>query len=99
MRSRSRKRRLGLRQDVERAEPRRVLALGEIEVRAKLAGDGELAVLERQLAGDEQLAVEMEKGHVVGDRRRDLGQGEVERLQPCFDLSCHVASIAFQRHV
>ena len=35
---------------------------------------------------------EMEEGNVIGERRRQLRQRDVKRLQPCFDFACHVAS-------
>src|SRR5688572_27734885 len=83
-------RRSGLGQDVKRAKPRRRLALAEIEFGAKLAGHGNFAVGERQLAGNVELAVEVKKGHVAAKGGSGLRQNEVERLQPCFDLSRHM---------
>ena len=73
MRSRSRSAGFGLGEDVERAKPRRLLPLVEIEVGAELAGDGDRAVLERQLPRNEKLAVEVEIGHVIGDGRATSG--------------------------
>jgi hypothetical protein len=83
---------LGLRQDIERTEPCRFLALSQINARAKLACDSYLAVTQGQLSGDEQQIAEMKERYVVGDWRRELGQRDVQRPQPCFDFACHIAS-------
>src|SRR4029079_17744982 len=79
-------------ENIERAEPRGVLALVEIEVVAKRAGHGEATAFEGQLSRYEKLAVEVKIGHVIGHGRGDLGQHQVESLQPRFDLTRHAAS-------
>ena len=58
------KRGFRLGEDVERAEPRRLVPLGKVEIGAELAGDCD-ATGEGQLPGNEQLAVEVEKGDVA----------------------------------
>ena len=43
------------------------LPLGEVDLGADLAGDCDLAVIERQLTGNEELAVEVKEGDIAGD--------------------------------
>src|SRR5262245_50016125 len=83
----------GLREEVEGAKPRRLAALGEVELGADLAGNCDLAVNERQLAGNEELTVDVKKVGIAADRGHRLGKNEAKRLQACFDLSRHGASL------
>src|SRR4029079_7553613 len=74
-------------ENIERAQPRRILPLFEIEVGAKRPGHGHATALEGQLSRYVKQAVEVKIGHVIGHGRGDLGQYEVESLQPRFDLT------------
>src|SRR5262245_31003009 len=80
---------LCLRQNVERAETRSLLAFGEVGIGADLAGNGDLAVPHGKLARDEEQTIEMKEGDIAAESGLGLWEGKVERLQPCFYLSCH----------
>src|SRR5262245_61890673 len=83
---------LGLGENIERTEPRRFPALGDVEPSAKSTGHCKLPVLQRQLASYKELAAQMQERDVIGDGEGNLGQGEVQGLKPCFDHSGHGVS-------
>src|SRR5215813_4333831 len=59
---------------------------------AQSTGHCKLPVLQRQLASYKELAAQMQERDVIGDGEGNLGQGEVQGLEPCFDLSGHDVS-------
>ena len=63
-------RRLGLGEDVDRAELGRFLAGRRIEVAPEQAAGHQLAVLQRQLPGGEDQIAGPHERHIVGRRRR-----------------------------
>jgi len=71
------------------------LALSDVDRRAERPGDSDLSLLERELARNEKLAAEVEKGNIVGDGGGDRGKNEVERFQTCFNFSSHDVSNRF----
>ena len=82
-----------LRHQVDEAEPRRRHALGQRHAGAELAGIGDLAVLQRDLAGDHHQLPGDVVGDVVRNRRRRRRQGDAQFLQPRLDPARHAASL------
>src|SRR5512140_3293166 len=82
-------RRLGLREDIKRAQPRGLLTPREVDVGAELARDRDLAILRRDLARDERQSVEMQEGDIAAERGLRIREGKVKCLEPCFDFSWH----------
>ncbi|KDN16345.1 hypothetical protein DV20_41635 [Amycolatopsis rifamycinica] len=70
------------RERVERRRPRVALRLFGADLRADLAGRGEHAVDEGQLAGGVDVLAALHGGHVRGQRGRDAGQLDAELLEP-----------------
>lgn len=68
----------GLRQDVDGAIFRGFLTGGDINVAAKQASRGQLAILQRQLAGGQQEIAAAGERDVVGDRHGGHRQGDAE---------------------
>src|SRR5204862_344414 len=71
-------RRLHLGQEIETAEPRGGLAVGDLVFLAELPDIAEFAIPHRDLAGDEGEPAGEGHRHVVGDRYRCLGQLDPE---------------------
>jgi hypothetical protein len=78
--------------DVERAQSRRLLSVLDLEFLAELAEELRLAVLLRNLAGDEEQIAGAHSRHVVAGRRAGVGQGDPEFLEAGVDPSSHVSS-------
>ena len=77
---------LGLGENVDGAEFGGALACRDIDAVAEMAGDGDLAVFHRQLAGDIEMRSADDEGHIVGGRRGGLRQGDSQFLEACFDF-------------
>ena len=81
--------RLQMHQDIDEAQPRGFLRLLDRNAPADLAGDRDLAVDRRHLAGDDDQVAGDDVGHIVRDRRHRPRQGDAEFRQFRLDLTGH----------
>ncbi len=77
---------LRLGENVDGAEFGGTLAGGNVDILAEMAGDGDLAVFHRQLAGNIEKIAADDIGNIVGSRRGGLRQGYPQFLQAGLDL-------------
>src|SRR5204863_9359121 len=80
---------LQVRDDVEGAETRRLLSVGDADRGAELADKAALAIPLADLAGDENEIARHRERHVIGEGRGRLRQFDAELLEPRLDLSAH----------
>src|SRR5438094_6780269 len=80
---------LQVRDDVEGAETRRLLSVGDADRGAELADKAALAIPLADLAGDENEIARHRERHVIGKGCGRLRQFDAELLEPRLDVSAH----------
>src|SRR5262249_38187045 len=78
-----------MRDEVQRAETRGLLAVGDADAGAELPDKAPFAVPLADLPGDEDLIAGEGERHVIGQGRRRLRQFDAKLTEPRFDLSAH----------
>src|SRR5437764_5701895 len=81
-----------MREEIEPAEARGLLALLDRELTAELAHEAPLAHPYRQLARDEQEIAGPDEGHIVAGDLAGLRQLDAELSKACLDPTRHGAS-------